>query len=76
MHDIRLSIHHAYEKVIRSTYPDQVFETRIPNASACKEAIARRQPVTVCKPHSAAADAIICLAAEIDRKIGIPGAPT
>jgi chromosome partitioning protein len=71
MYDTRLSLHHAYENVIRSTYPGQVFETRIPNASACKESIAARQPVSICRPRSAAADAFRNLAAEIDDRLGL-----
>ena len=76
MYDTRLSIHHAYEQVIRSTYPGQVFETKIPNSAAGKESIARRQPVNMCKPHSAAAEAFRSLATEIDTRLGSPGAAT
>ena len=75
LYDVRLSVHKAYEKALRDQYGDQVFAQRIPLASAYKEAIARRTPITQFKPRSPAAEAFRVLAAEIDTRVSGAGLP-
>ena len=70
LYDVRLSVHKAYEKALRDQYGDQVFAQRVPLASAYKEAIARRLPITKFKPRSVAAEAFRALASEIDTRVG------
>jgi chromosome partitioning protein len=61
----RKSIHQVYEARLRALYGPAVFDARIPEAVDYAEAIARRQPVGVYKPRSAAALAIRALVDEL-----------
>ena len=54
----RLSIHKAYDELLRELYAEQVFATKVPHLMHFKEAIAARQPVTIYKPKSVAAEDI------------------
>jgi chromosome partitioning protein len=65
MHNRQLGIHKAYEKLLREQYRDLVLETTFPLATAFKEAVTRRRPITEDKPKCSAADAIQDLAVEI-----------
>ncbi len=65
MYNRQLGIHKAYEKLLREQYGELVFETVFPLATAFKEAVSRRHPITIDKPKSAAADAVRALADEI-----------
>lgn len=72
----RLSIHKAYEELLRELYDDQVFDTKLPLSVHFKEAIAARMPVTQYKSNSVAANAIQSLADElIDRMDQLEGEP-
>ena len=44
-YDRRLVLHRTYERKLRAIYESSVFETTIPEATAFKVALARRQPV-------------------------------
>jgi chromosome partitioning protein len=65
MYNSRLGIHRAYEKLLREQYGDLVFQSVFPLATAFKEAVSRRCPITADKPKSTAAEATVTLAAEI-----------
>lgn len=68
MLDRRLSIHKAYEQMLRREYEDRVCQTSLPLAVDFKEAVAIRHPISQYKPKSRAAAAIEELAVElIDR---------
>jgi chromosome partitioning protein len=70
MYDKRLGIHVAYERHLREIYGPDVFETTFPLAKDFKEAVAARLPVSVYKPRSAAAKAILAVGEELLRRIG------
>jgi chromosome partitioning protein len=65
MYNRQLGIHKAYEKLLREQYGELVFETVFPLATAYKEAVSRRHPITLDKPKSASADAVKALTDEI-----------
>jgi chromosome partitioning protein len=65
MHNRQLGIHKAYEKLLREQYQDLVLDNTFPLATAFKEAVTRRKPITDDKPKCSAADAIQDLAVEI-----------
>jgi chromosome partitioning protein len=69
MHDHRLAVHRAYEKVLRDKYQDLVFAQRIPLAAVLKESVSRRTPIALYKPTSPAAMAFWELATEIDARV-------
>ena len=69
----RISVHSAFTKVLRERYERLVFDQVIPTASAYKEAIIKRIPVTIGAPKSAAASAIRSLVAEMDARMNNPG---
>ena len=73
MYDKRLGIHVAYERHLREIYGPDVFELTFPLAKDFKEAVAARQPVSVYKPRSAAAKAILAVGEELFRRIGRMG---
>jgi chromosome partitioning protein len=60
----QLGIHKAYEKLLREQYGDLVLEVAFPLATAFKEAVSRRRPITEDKPKSVAAESILALAEE------------
>jgi chromosome partitioning protein len=65
MYNRQLGIHKAYEKLLREQYRDLVLENAFPIATAFKEAVTRRRPITEDKPKSAAAEAVQALALEL-----------
>lgn len=67
--DGRLLIHRSYEERLRMLYPELVFETVIPEASAFKVALACRKPVEQYSPRSLSAEKTRQLANEILRRI-------
>ena len=71
MYNRQLGIHKAYEKLLREQYGELVLETVFPLATAYKEAVSRRHPITIDKPKSAAADAVKALADEISHRAPI-----
>ena len=64
----RLSVHIAYEEMIRRAYGERVLATIIPQSTVFKEAIACRLPVSLYKPKGAPAKAVEALAEEIYRR--------
>src|SRR5215472_4101497 len=70
MYDKRLGIHVAYERQLRGLYGRDVFEATFPLAKDFKEAVAARLPVSLYKPRSAAAKAILAVGEELLRRIG------
>jgi chromosome partitioning protein len=73
MYDKRLGIHVAYERQLRDLYGTDVFEATFPLAKDFKEAVAARLPVSLYKPRSAAAKAILAVGEELLRRIGQMG---
>jgi chromosome partitioning protein len=69
MFDVRLSIHKVYDRQIRETFGGDVFETRIPQAVAFKEAIAHRRPVSTFAPKSVAAESMRTFATELEARL-------
>lgn len=69
MVNLRLSLHKAYEGLLRRLYGDKVFTTMLPLATHFKEAIAERKPITMYKPRCAAAKSIKALAEELMERI-------
>jgi chromosome partitioning protein len=65
MYNRQLGIHKAYEKLLREQYGDLVLDMVFPLATAFKEAVSRRHPISVDKPKSAAAEAVNTLAVEL-----------
>jgi chromosome partitioning protein len=72
----RLSVHMAFEKKLRETHGDLIFEARIPVAADIKEAIAFGKPVTTFKPRGASAKAFKQLADEMMARIARHEAPS
>ena len=68
MYNRQLGIHKAYEKLLREQYGDLVLDTVFPLATAFKEAVSRRHPISVDKPKSAAAEAVNTLSAELSHR--------
>jgi chromosome partitioning protein len=66
----RLSVHMAYEEMIRQAYGERVLLATIPQAAVFKEAIASRLPVSLYKPKGAPAKAVEQLAEEIYQRAG------
>jgi chromosome partitioning protein len=69
MYDKRLGIHVAYERHLREIYGQDVFEATFPLAKDFKEAVAARLPVSIYKPRSASAKAILAVGEELLRRI-------
>src|SRR6516165_10740564 len=69
MYDKRLGIHVAYERHLREIYGTDVFEATFPLAKDFKEAVAARLPVSVYKPRSMAAKAILAVGDELLHRI-------
>jgi chromosome partitioning protein len=72
----RLSVHVAYEQVLRTIHGAGIFATRIPMAADIKEAISQRRPVTHYKPRGASAKVFKALVEEIDARIDALDATT
>lgn len=67
--DRRLTVHCAYERLLRSVYGAAILETIVPEATAFKVALAHRQPVTHHAPQSRAAQTMSRLADELLQRI-------
>lgn len=65
MHNHRLGVQRAYTQVLRQEYGPMVFSNTMPLATAYKEAIARRVPVSISAPKSVAAVAMDLIVEEI-----------
>ena len=69
MFDKRLTVHLAYESMLREMYGDAVFAASIPRAKDFIEAVAGRQPISHYKPRSAAAKAVAAVADELVSRV-------
>jgi chromosome partitioning protein len=65
MYNRQLGIHKAYEKLLREQYGELVLDAVFPLATAYKEAVSRRKPISADKPSSAPADSIAELGKEL-----------
>jgi chromosome partitioning protein len=73
MFDKRLTVHLAYEAMLREMYGPAVFVASIPRAKDFVEAVAARQPISHYKPKSAAAKVTKVVADELlGRLAGLP----
>ena len=70
-YDGRLLVHRMYEQKLREMYGPMVMNTIIPEASAFKVSVTRRQPVQLHDPSSKAAKLTLSLAREILERIGM-----
>lgn len=69
----RLSVHIAFESVLRQVHGVGVFEARVPMAADIKEAISHHKPVSHYKPRGASAKAFKSLIDEITARIEAHG---
>jgi chromosome partitioning protein len=65
----RRSVHQVYEERLRAAYGTDVFTARVPEAADFVEAVARRLPIALHKPRSAAAKAVRAVAEELLQRI-------
>jgi chromosome partitioning protein len=65
MYGARKSVHQAYDHLLRETYCDVVFATRVPHAIDLPEATMNHTPLAWYKPRSAAAKALAALGEEV-----------
>lgn len=65
MYGARKAVHQAYDALLRETYGDAVFATRVPHAIDLAEATMNHTPLAWYKPRSAAAKALSALADEV-----------
>jgi chromosome partitioning protein len=65
MYASRKAVHRTYDEILRATYGDAVFVTRIPHAVDFPEATMRHTPIPWYRPRSAAAKAMAALAVEV-----------
>jgi chromosome partitioning protein len=65
MFGARKSVHLAYDALLRETYGDAVFATRVPHAIDLPEATMKHTPLPWYKPRSAAAKALVAVAGEV-----------
>ena len=72
MFNKRLSIHIAYEDMLRRMYQDAVFTTNVPLSTHYKEAIVKRAPIGYYKPRAEAANVMDRLAGEMLRRASAP----
>ena len=70
-HDRRLLVHRMYEQRLREMYGEMVMNTVVPEASAFKVSVTRRQPVQLHDASSKAAKLTLSLAREILDRIGM-----
>jgi chromosome partitioning protein len=71
MHQPRLAVHAAFEKVMRDTYGDLVLSHPVPFNVSFKECVVARKPLAYWKPKSAAAKAVDAVAEEIVYRVGL-----
>jgi chromosome partitioning protein len=72
MFDKRLTVHLAYEAMLREMYGAEVFAAAFPRAKDFVEAVAARRPISHYKPRSAAAKVTQAVADELlERLVGI-----
>lgn len=69
MVNARLSIHMAYEAMLRQVYGVTVFAARLPYATQFKEAVSLRKPLSIAKPRCAAAKAVASAGDELMARI-------
>lgn len=67
--DSRLSLHQAYEQILRGAYGMKVFQRSIPKLVAYAESVSARQPVSIYRPKSPAALITEQVAKEMSHRI-------
>lgn len=67
--DARLSLHQAYEHILRNAYGSKVFSQTIPKLVAFAESVSARQPVSLYRPTSNAAVVTEKVAKELSVRI-------
>ena len=71
MYDKRLSVHVAYEEMLRDQYGPAVFAAVIPRAKDFVEAVAMRRPLAFHKLCSASARAVEAVTAELLARVSL-----
>ena len=69
MYGARKVVHQTYDELLRSTYGEVVFATRIPHAVDLPEATMNHTPLSWYKPRSAPAKALAALAEEVLQRL-------
>jgi chromosome partitioning protein len=69
MYGGRKAVHKTYDELLRATYGEAVFDTRVPHAVDLPEATMNHTPLPWYKPRSAAAKALIALAGEVLQRL-------
>lgn len=67
--DARLSLHQAYEEILRNAYGNKVFEQTIPKLVAFAESVSARRPISQYRPNSNAATVTQRVAKELSVRI-------
>lgn len=71
MHQPKLAIHAAYEKMMREAYGQLMFAQAVPFNVAFKEVAVARKPLSIYKPKGAPAKAIDALTGEILERVDL-----
>jgi chromosome partitioning protein len=69
MYGARKVVHQTYDELLRDTYGESVFATRIPHAVDLPEATMNHTPLPWFKPRSATAKALVALAGEVIQRL-------
>jgi chromosome partitioning protein len=69
MFGARKVVHQTYDELLRSTYGEAVFITRVPHAVDLPEATMNHTPLSWYKPRSASAKALVALAEEVLQRL-------
>lgn len=76
MYGARKVVHQTYDAMLRSSYGDAVFATRVPHAVDLPEATMNHTPLPWYKPRSATAKALAALAEEVVERLAAVDACT
>jgi chromosome partitioning protein len=69
MYGTRKVVHQTYDELLRATYGEAVFTTRVPHAVDLPEATMNHTPLSWYKPRSATAKALAALADEVLQRL-------
>jgi len=69
MYGGRKAVHKTYDELLRATYGEAMFDTRVPYAVDLPEATMNHTPLPWYKPRSAAAKALTALAGEVLQRL-------
>jgi chromosome partitioning protein len=76
MYGTRKVVHQTYDELLRATYGETVFTTRVPHAVDLPEATMNHTPLAWYKPRSATAKALAALADEVLQRLSQLGTCT